>query len=69
LSTTAKAHAHLGNVIPSARLNPVTAYFFGMTPDPTTTDNNLVTNNWFGNQYAPDNRHNIGGASTIVFEQ
>src|SRR5437016_5435770 len=63
LSTTAKGARtpFIGNIIPSNRLNVDTAYFFGMTPDPTTTDNNLVTNNWFGNQYAPDNRYNIGG--------
>jgi len=61
LSTTASGARtpFVGNVMPLSRLNPVSAYFFNMTPLPTTTDNNLVTSNWFGPQYAPDNRFQL----------
>ena len=63
LSTTAKGARtpFVGNVIPKARENADSAYFFGMTPLPTTNDNNLVAPNWYGPLSAPDNRFNIAG--------
>ncbi len=38
----------VGNQIPTSRQSPVAKYYFGITPNPTNTNNPLVSDNFFG---------------------